>query len=184
MKRAAQQCYIPDPFHMLIQEITHRLEACKRECVFYQEHGKQFRRKQLKNQKQIAQEQEDEEAFNKISAIIQREHQQIFWCKLNYLMGKKRTRSAMAIQVKGQGGVIMEHTTQDTVKQSIFSKVHKKWYTLAGEAPICKSTLSQDFRYTTSTPASRAVLNGTYVAPEDSIRPRKSYLPKLQPIIN
>jgi hypothetical protein len=126
MKRAAQQCNIPDPFNMSIQEITHRLEACKRECVFYQEHGKQFIRKHLKNRKQIAQEQEDEEAFNKISAIIQQEHQRIFWCKLNYLTGKKRTCSAMAIQVKGQGGVIMECTTQGTVKQSTFSKVHKK----------------------------------------------------------
>jgi hypothetical protein len=63
---------------MLTQEIIHRLEACKRECIFYQEHGKQFKRKHLKNQKQIAQEQEDEEAFNKISAIIQQEHQEDF----------------------------------------------------------------------------------------------------------
>jgi hypothetical protein len=55
----------------LIQEITHRLEACKKECIFYQEHGKLFRRKHLENRKKIAQEQEDEEAFNKISAIIQ-----------------------------------------------------------------------------------------------------------------
>jgi hypothetical protein len=77
-KRAARKCNIPDPLNMLIQEITHRLEACKRECIFYQEHGKQFRRKHLKNWNQIAQEQEDEEAFNKISAIIQQEYQQDF----------------------------------------------------------------------------------------------------------
>ncbi len=63
---------------MLIQEITHRLEACKRECVFYQEHGKQFQWKHLKHWKQIAQDQEDEEAFNKISSIIQQEQQRNF----------------------------------------------------------------------------------------------------------
>ncbi len=39
---------------------------------------------------------------------------------------------------------------------------------LAGEAPICNGTLFQDFGYTASTPASRAVLNVTYVAPTDS----------------
>jgi hypothetical protein len=71
LKRAAQRCNIPDPLNMSIQEIAHRLEACKKECVFYQEHGKRFRHKHLEQQKQIAQEEEDEEAFNKINAIIQ-----------------------------------------------------------------------------------------------------------------
>ncbi len=56
----------------------------------------------------------------------------------------------------------MECNTQDTVKQSIFSKVHKKQYTLADEAPICNGMLFQDFWYTASTPASRAILDSTY----------------------
>jgi hypothetical protein len=167
---------------MSIQKITHRLEACERECVFFQEHGKQFRRKHLKNRNQIAQEQEDEETFNKISAIIQWEYQQDFWHKLNYVTGKKKTRSATAIQVKGQGGVIMERTTQDTIKQSIFNKVHEKQYTLAEEAPNCNGTLFQDFGYTASTPASRAVLDGTYVAPDDSDKATKELFAKIAAI--
>jgi hypothetical protein len=100
----------------------------------------------------IAQEQDGEEAFNKISATIQREHQQDFWRKLNYVTGKKRTRSATTIQVKGGDGAIMERNTQDTVKQSIFSEVHEKHYTLAGEAPICNGTLFQTFGYTATHP--------------------------------
>jgi hypothetical protein len=56
---------------MSIQEITHRLKACKRECIFYQEHGKQFRRKHLENRKKVVQNEADKEAFNKICAIIQ-----------------------------------------------------------------------------------------------------------------
>ena len=62
----------------------------------------------------------------------------------------------------------MERNTQDTVEQLIFSEVHKKRYTLAGEAPICTGALFQEFGYTASTPASKAVLDGTYVAPADS----------------
>jgi hypothetical protein len=54
------------------------LEACRKECAFYQEHSKQFRRCHLENKKRIALEQEDKEAFQKISAIIQREQQQNF----------------------------------------------------------------------------------------------------------
>jgi hypothetical protein len=167
LKPAARQCNIPNPLRLSIQDITHRLEACKKECIFYQEHGKRFRRNHLENQKKIAQEQEDEEAFNKISAIIQREHQWDFWHKLNYVTGKKKTRSAMTIQVKGEDGAIMERNTQDTVEQSIFSEVHEKRYTLVGEAPICNGALFLDFGYMASTPASKAVLDGMYVAPAD-----------------
>ncbi len=64
----------------------------------------------------------------------------------------------------------MEQTTQDTVEQSIFSKVHEKRYTLAGEAPICDGTLFDDFGYTANNLASKTVLDGTYVAPVDTDR--------------
>jgi hypothetical protein len=138
---------------MLIQEIAHRLEACKKECVFYQEHRKRFRHKHLEQQKQIAQEEEDKEAFNKLSAIVQQEHQGDFWQKLNYVTGKKKTHSTTTIQVKEQGGAIMECTMQDAVERTIFSKVHEKQYTLTGEAPIYNGTLFQDFGYTANTPA-------------------------------
>jgi hypothetical protein len=126
LKQAARRCNKPNPLKMLIQEITHRLEACKRECVSYQEHRKRFGHKQLEKRRKIAREEVDKEAFNKISAIIQREHQQDFWRKLNYVIGKKKTCSAMTIQVKEQGGAIMERTMQDTVEQLIFSEVHEK----------------------------------------------------------
>jgi hypothetical protein len=68
--------------------------------MFYQEHGKQFRRKHLENRKQMALEEEDEDAFKKISAIIHREHQLNFWCKLNYATGKKKTCSASLYKSK------------------------------------------------------------------------------------
>ncbi len=65
-------------------------------------------------------------------------------------------------------GIIMERTTQETVKQTIFLEIHKKRYTLAGEAPICNGDLSQEFGYTAMTPAPHAVLDGMYVAPSNS----------------
>ena len=62
----------------------------------------------------------------------------------------------------------MEKTTQETVEQGIFSEVHNKRYTLAGEAPICNGELFQDFGYLANTPASNAVLDGTYTMPLES----------------
>ena len=62
----------------------------------------------------------------------------------------------------------MEQTTLETVEQGIFSEVHNKRYMLAGEAPICNGDLFQDFGYLANTPASHAVLDGTYKMPADS----------------
>jgi hypothetical protein len=103
--------------------------------------------------------------FNKICTIIQHEQQRNFWRKLNYVTGKKRMCSATSIQVKAQGGAILERTTQGMVKQTIFTKIHEKRYTLAGKAPICNGELFNQFGYMANTPASKAVLDGTYEAP-------------------
>ncbi len=168
LKRAARRCNIPNPLGLTIAEILARLETCKKECAFYQEHGQCFRRKHLNNLLRIAQEQEDKEAFQKISSIIQREQQRSFCWKLNFVTGKKRMRSATLLQVEGKWGSIMEHTTQDSVERTIFSEIHEKQYTLAGEAPICNGKLFQDFGYCANMLASRAVLDGTYVAPTTS----------------
>ena len=153
---------------MSIKEFVFRLKACKKECLFYREHGKRFRRKHLEERKRAAKENNDDEAFASISAIIQWEHQQDFWRQLNFVTGKKKTRSAMTIQIDCQGGAIMEQMTQETVKQGIFSEVHNKQYTLAGEAPICNGDLFRDFGYLANIPASRAVLDSTYKMPTDS----------------
>ena len=64
----------------------------------------------------MAQESKDEEANQKISAIIQREQQRDFWRCLNYCTGKKKTRSATTIQAEETGGAIVEHTTWEPVK--------------------------------------------------------------------
>jgi hypothetical protein len=127
------------------------LKECKKECLFFQEHGKQFQRKHLNNPLQIAQEEEAKEAFQKISAIIQQEQQRNFWQRLNYCTGKKKTWSATSIQVEERGGAIAEHTTCKLVEQTIFSEIHNKRYTMAGEAPICYGKLFAKFGYTANT---------------------------------
>ncbi len=125
-------------------------------------------KKHLANQLKIAQEKEDEEAIIKIGAIIQHKQQRSFWWKLNFVTGKKQTRSATLVQVEDKSGAILEHMTKDLAEESIFSEVHNKRYTMAGEAPICKGDLFKDFRYVANTPALKAVLDGTYVVPQDS----------------
>jgi hypothetical protein len=62
----------------------------------------------------------------------------------------------------------LESTTKDLVEAAMFREVHDKRYMLAKVAPICSKRLFDDFGYVANTPASRAVFNGTYQAPEDS----------------
>jgi hypothetical protein len=116
----------------------------------------------------LAQERNDEEAFKRIGAIIQRERQHSFWRRLNYVTGKKQTRSATMVQVEEQSGLVSESTTKDAVEDAIFTEVHDKQYMLAKEAPICSGKLFDDFGYVANTPASRVVLDGTYQAPTNS----------------
>ena len=168
LKRTARRCNIPHPLSLSVLEIYERLKERKKECLFFQEHVKRFRRRHLNNRLQIAQEEDDEEVFKKISAIIQRELQRNFWRRLNFCTGKKKTRSATSIQVEGEGGTITEHTTREPVEQKIFSEIHNKRYTMAGEALICNGKLFDEFGYIARTEAAQAVLDGTYVAPEGS----------------
>ncbi len=163
-------------------EIHHILEACKQECKFYHKHGRRFCRKHQEERKRIAQEQDNNEAFSKIIAIIQREQQRNFWRKLNYVTGKKRKRSATTIQVKGGARASMERITQESVEQSIYIEVHEKRYTLAGEAPICNGDFFQQFGYTANTPASKRVLDGTYVCPENSDKATRALFDKIASI--
>jgi hypothetical protein len=71
------------------------------------------------------------------------------------------SRSAMSIQVEEMGGAIAKHNTRKPVKQTIFSEIHNKQFTMAGKAPICNGKLFQEFGYTANTEAAWAVLDGT-----------------------
>ncbi len=135
LKRAAQRCNIPNLISLTVAETYDRLKECKKECVFFQEHRKQYQRKHLNNRLQVAQESKDKETIQKISAIIQREQQRNFWHHLNYCTEKKKTQSGTTIQAEETGGAIVEHTTWEPVKQTIFSEIHNKRYTIAREAP-------------------------------------------------
>ncbi len=51
LKPAARRCNIINLLLLSIQGIILQLEACKKECLFYWDHGKRFRRKHLEEQK-------------------------------------------------------------------------------------------------------------------------------------
>ncbi len=70
-------------------------------------------------------------------------------------------------------GLVSESTTKDRVEEAIFREVHGKRYTMAKEAPICSGKLFDNFGYVANTPASRAVLDGTYEPPENSDKATK-----------
>jgi hypothetical protein len=75
--------------------------------------------------------------------------------------------------------LVSESTTKEMVEDAIFREVHNKQYTLAKEAPICSRNLFDDFGYVANTPASRAVLDGTYQPPPNSDTATKELFDKI-----
>jgi hypothetical protein len=120
LKRAARRCNIQNLLGMSMAKVLLRVEECKRECKFYQENGRRFRTKHLTKQMQLVQEHNDKEAFKKIGDIINKEKQCLFWRWLNFVTGKKRTRSATSVQVEEQPGIFSESPTMETVEDAIF----------------------------------------------------------------
>jgi hypothetical protein len=182
LKRVARRCNISNPLGLSNAEILLQEEECKCKCQFYQEHGKQFRTKHLNKHLHLSQKKADEEAIEKIAAIIQWEKQWSFWRRLNYITGKKRTRSGTTIQVPAPSGLVMELSAQELVKDTIFLEVHGTRYTLAQEAPVCNGKLFEDFGHLANTPASRAVLDRTYLPPSDSNMATKELFDKIAAI--
>jgi hypothetical protein len=105
-----------------------------------------------------------------------------FWHQLNYTTGKKRTWSATSIQVPTPSRLVMELNMQEPVEDAIFSEVHGTRYTLAKEALICSGKLFDDFGYLANTPASKAVLDGTYLPPLDLDTSTKELFDKIATI--
>ena len=79
LKRAARRCNIQNPMGLSMDKVLQQFEECKQECKFYQENGKWFQAKHLNEWMRLAQEHDDEEAFKKIGAIIQKERKRLFW---------------------------------------------------------------------------------------------------------
>ncbi len=118
--------------------------------------------------------------IEKISAIIQQEKQHSFWQWLNFVTGKKCTRSATPVQVPAPSQLVTELSTQGLVEDAIFLEVHQTCYTK--EAPIGSGNLFDDFGYVTNTPASKAVLDGTYLPPPNLDTATKELFDKIAAI--
>ncbi len=79
-------------------------------------------------------------------------------------------------------GLVTELSMQGLVEDAIFLEVHGACNTLAKEAPICNGKLFADFGYVANTPASKAVLDGTYLPPLDSDTATKEVFNKIAAI--
>ena len=47
LKRAARRCKVANAFHLTTNEISQRLDECKKQCKYYEIHGQQYRTKHL-----------------------------------------------------------------------------------------------------------------------------------------
>jgi hypothetical protein len=66
------------------------------------------------------------------------------------------------VQVEDGAGSVIDYETEEGVHEAISNKVHWKRYNLAEEAPICQGGLRGQFGYTSTSPTTKTVLDGTY----------------------
>ena len=125
-----------------MEELQLRLKICKTKCDYFRKHGERHPQQQLTQCIEATKDREDEDAGQKILAIIQREKDRSFWRRLNFAMGKHiQGCSVCKVQVEAGNGGVLEFDTQEGVQNAIFNEVHRKQYNLAGEALICQDFL-------------------------------------------
>jgi hypothetical protein len=71
------------------------------------------------------------------------------------------------VQVEDGFGKVLDVDTEEGVQEGIFSKVHRKQYNLAEEAPICKGALRGQLGYTATSPTAQSILDGMYDFPSN-----------------
>ena len=165
LKRAARVQGIKKPFQISLAQLRIHLEVCEERNDYFRKHGARYRKKHLLARAGKANEEGREEAAVKILAIIKREQDRSFWQRLNYTCGKARTPPPTSVQVEGPNGTVIEHTTETTVNNAIWTDIHHKRFHLAEEAPVCQGQLRQDLGYNAVSETARAILDGTYVYP-------------------
>ncbi len=150
-------------------EVRLRLRTATEHCDYYRKHGKYYQTKHLYRCLANAREVQQEMREREILAIIQRETAKSFWQHINYAMGKKRGGSVQRIIVEDPNheGQEVKHTVQESVQQAIFNNIHRKRFFLAKDAPICQGKLRGWFGYNSVSETAGAVLDGTFVYPNN-----------------
>ena len=124
----------------------------------------------------ISQDKGDEQAENRILAILQGEKDRAHWRRLNYVMRKSYGPSAQVVSEKTDDGNIVEYEGQKKVEEAIWSKIHNERFYVVEKAPICQDMLRGEFVYQADMPAACWVLDRTYNYTEGFDPPTKELL--------
>ena len=111
---------------------------------------------------QSAQDKEDEEAEKQIAA-----RERVKWRRLNYVLGKHHTGACLKVQMEQNDGSTLEYTSQEDVQNAIRQNIHMQQFYLAEEAPICLGPLRGSFGYNSVSPTASAILDGSYIFPDN-----------------
>jgi hypothetical protein len=80
---------------------------------------------------------------------------------------KTKAGSPTLVQVPGTNDLVVEHVTQPSVQEAIWSNIHYKCLYLSEEAPVCQWQLCKKLSYNLVLDTARTILAGTYVYPKD-----------------
>ena len=110
----------------------------------------------------VARHKGNEDAEQQILGIIKGEQERAFWRRLKYTMAAWTGGSVQSVQVEDTEGNVEVFCTQQEVHGAIWRSIYQKQFFLAEEAPICKGTLQEVFRYNADMRAGDEVLEGSF----------------------
>ncbi len=135
-----------------------RLKVSIKRSDYFRKNGKQYRRKHLTACFARARDREDSEREQEILDVIQQEKDRSFWQRLNYIMGKARSRSVRKVLIKNkESGTLTKHVTQEVVQQAIFDNIHRKQFFLTEAALACNGQLHRLFGYNATTSTAECI---------------------------
>ena len=109
----------------------------------------------------VARHKGNEDAEQQILGIIKGEQERAFWRRLKYTMAAWTGGSVQSVQVEDTEGNVEVFCTQQEVHGAIWRSIYQKQFFLAEEAPICKGTLQEVFRYNAATRAGDKALDSS-----------------------
>ncbi len=154
LRQATRCCGIYNPLGIQLSQVRARLKVCKEKCNYFRKHGHCYCWGHLQIWIEAARGSNNWEAEACILAIIDREKLHSYWCRLNYAVNNPKERSAQIVTKDLGDGTVAKYVGQAAIEQAVFDGIHKQWFFLAKQAPVCQGQTREAFVYLATTTAS------------------------------
>ena len=165
--KKARKLGIEAPRQWSIEECRHGLAICKAWKRKLHKYAPALRKEHLQDLLLDAEANKDTERAKAIREMMDREESKSMWSQLNYTFKDNGGRSNAVTRVERmENGEVVEYTQQEEIEQVVREETQHR-FTLAASSPLCNDLLGDQLGYIADTEVATAILNGTFVPPDN-----------------